>query len=144
MLPLNDLELLHAHAQPCRYVCLETSCIHPHLHLTVAWSLTLSCIFLTLSLRLLSSVCGFFMIMLHVLTIVGATSGCAVAGSKPSCKWYGAHMVLTVLTAIPRVIGGAGVHEGLLLQISCLLSSTTSMLFLFTAGRHLSSAAPLV
>ncbi|KAM2035218.1 hypothetical protein EV2_039230 [Malus domestica] len=38
-------------------------------HLTVAWSLALSCIFLTLSLRLLSSVCGFFMIILHVLKI---------------------------------------------------------------------------
>ncbi|KAM3001419.1 hypothetical protein FF2_037712 [Malus domestica] len=113
-------------------------------YLTVAWSLTLSCIFLTLSLGLLLSVCGFFMIILHVLTITGATSRCAAAGSKPSCKWYGAHMVLTVLTMIPRVIGGAGVHKGLFLQISCLSSSTTSMLFLLTASRHLSSAALLV
>ncbi|CAN6575254.1 hypothetical protein FF1_010805 [Malus domestica] len=59
-----------------------------------------SCIFLTLSLRLLPSVCGFFLILLHVLTIAGAISGCAAAGSRSSSKWYGAHMVSTVLTAI--------------------------------------------
>ncbi|PON55389.1 Transmembrane protein [Parasponia andersonii] len=58
-----------------------------------------SCIFLTLSLRLLPSVCGVFLILLHVLTIVGAVSGCAAA-SAGSGKWYGAHMVATVLTAI--------------------------------------------
>ncbi|GMN59788.1 hypothetical protein TIFTF001_028879 [Ficus carica] len=58
-----------------------------------------SCIFLTLSLRLIPSVCGFFLILLHVLTIVGAVSGCAAA-SAASGKWYGAHMVATVLTAI--------------------------------------------
>lgn len=58
-----------------------------------------SCIFLTLSLRLLPSVCGFFLILLHIFTIAGAISGCAAA-SAASNKWYGAHMVATVLTAI--------------------------------------------
>ncbi|XP_050383010.1 uncharacterized protein LOC126799791 [Argentina anserina] len=58
-----------------------------------------SCIFLTLSLRLLPSVCGFFVILLHIFTIVGAVSGCAAA-SAGTGKWYGAHMVATVLTAI--------------------------------------------
>ncbi|KAG6763849.1 hypothetical protein NC651_020043 [Populus alba x Populus x berolinensis] len=58
-----------------------------------------SCIFLTLSLRLVPSVCGFFLILLHVLTIVGAVSGCAAASSGTN-KWYAAHMVATVLTAI--------------------------------------------
>ncbi|KAK9919200.1 hypothetical protein M0R45_027811 [Rubus argutus] len=58
-----------------------------------------SCIFLTLSLRLLPSVCGFFVILLHIFTIAGAVSGCAAA-SAGTGKWYGAHMVATVLTAI--------------------------------------------
>ncbi|XP_061368563.1 uncharacterized protein LOC133311522 [Gastrolobium bilobum] len=57
-----------------------------------------SCIFLTLSLRLLPSLCGFFLILLHVLTIAGAVAGCAaVSGAN---RWYSAHMVATVLTAI--------------------------------------------
>ncbi|KAF3455171.1 hypothetical protein FNV43_RR05619 [Rhamnella rubrinervis] len=59
-----------------------------------------SCIFLTLSLRLFPSICGFFLILLHVFTIVGAVSGCAAAASGMSSRWYGAHMVATVLTAI--------------------------------------------
>ncbi|CAI9090802.1 OLC1v1025656C1 [Oldenlandia corymbosa var. corymbosa] len=50
-----------------------------------------SCIFLTLSLRLVPSLCGFFLILLHILTIVGAISGCAAASSGAG-KWYGAHM----------------------------------------------------
>ncbi|CAK9149089.1 unnamed protein product [Ilex paraguariensis] len=58
-----------------------------------------SCIFLTLSLRLVPSLCGFFLILLHILTIAGAVSGCAAASSGAG-KWYGAHMVSTVLTAI--------------------------------------------
>ncbi|XP_062152386.1 uncharacterized protein LOC133860781 [Alnus glutinosa] len=58
-----------------------------------------SCIFLTLSLRLLPSISGFFLILLHVLTIAGAVSGCAAASSGTS-RWYAAHMVTTVLTAI--------------------------------------------
>ncbi|KAM1404983.1 hypothetical protein ACFX2I_013418 [Malus domestica] len=41
--------------------------------------------------------------------------GCHAAGSKPSSKWYGAHMVLTV---VPRVVGGVSIHEGFLLQFS--------------------------
>ncbi|KAI4368262.1 hypothetical protein MLD38_016838 [Melastoma candidum] len=58
-----------------------------------------SCIFLTLSLRLLPSLCGFFVILLHVFTIVGAVSGCTAASSG-TWRWYAAHMVMTVLTAI--------------------------------------------
>ncbi|XP_027352832.1 uncharacterized protein LOC113863446 [Abrus precatorius] len=56
-----------------------------------------SCIFLTLSLRLIPSLCGFFLILLHVFTIAGAISGCAAVGTN---RWYSAHMVATVLTAI--------------------------------------------
>ncbi|PKI45116.1 hypothetical protein CRG98_034500 [Punica granatum] len=60
-----------------------------------------SCIFLTLSLRLLPSLCGFFLILLHVFTIIGAVSGCAAASTGGGRgKWYAAHMVATVLTAI--------------------------------------------
>ncbi|KAK4796437.1 hypothetical protein SAY86_028763 [Trapa natans] len=62
-----------------------------------------SCIFLTLSLRLLPSLCGFFLILLHVVTIAGAVSGCAAAGGGSGSgrgKWYATHMVATVLTAI--------------------------------------------
>ena len=58
-----------------------------------------SCIFLTLSLRLVPSICGFFLILLHVFTIAGAVSGCAAASSGTN-RWYAAHMVATVLTAI--------------------------------------------
>ncbi|CAL5336958.1 unnamed protein product [Camellia sinensis] len=60
-----------------------------------------SCIFLTISLRLVPSLCGFFLIFLHILTILGAIFGCtAVSDGSGSNKWYGAHMVATVLTAI--------------------------------------------
>lgn len=58
-----------------------------------------SCIFLTLSLRLIPSACGFFLILLHVLTIAGAVFGChAVTAGRG--RWYAVHMVATVLTAI--------------------------------------------
>lgn len=59
-----------------------------------------SCIFLTLSLRLFPSISGFFLILLHILTIAGAVFGCAAASSGGSSRWYAAHMVATVLTAI--------------------------------------------
>lgn len=61
-----------------------------------------SCIFLTISLRLIPSLTGFALILLHILTIAGAVSGCAAASSASgaSSKWYGVHMVGTVLTAI--------------------------------------------
>ncbi|XP_050237035.1 uncharacterized protein LOC126686824 [Mercurialis annua] len=59
-----------------------------------------SCIFLTLSLRLLPSLCGFFFILLHTLTIIGAISGCSVATSDTSSKLYAAHMIANSLTAI--------------------------------------------
>ncbi|KAK6144933.1 hypothetical protein DH2020_021753 [Rehmannia glutinosa] len=58
-----------------------------------------SCIFLTLSLRLIPSLIGALLILLHITTIAGAVSGCAAA-SRGSSKLYGAHMVATVLTAI--------------------------------------------
>ncbi|KAK9159678.1 hypothetical protein Syun_006019 [Stephania yunnanensis] len=58
-----------------------------------------SCIFLTLSLRLFPSICGFFFILLHVFTIAGAISGCAAISAETN-RWYAAHMVATVLTAI--------------------------------------------
>ncbi|CAH8259059.1 unnamed protein product [Arabidopsis lyrata] len=58
-----------------------------------------SCIFLTLSLRLIPSLCGFFLILLHATTIVAAVSGCAAA-SYGKNRWYAAHMIATVLTAI--------------------------------------------
>ncbi|XP_042475947.1 uncharacterized protein LOC122057761 [Macadamia integrifolia] len=58
-----------------------------------------SCIFLTLSLRLLPSICGLFLILLHIFTIFGAISGCTAASSGTN-RWYAAHMVFTVLTAI--------------------------------------------
>ncbi|XP_047336525.1 uncharacterized protein LOC124940088 [Impatiens glandulifera] len=58
-----------------------------------------SCIFLTLSLRLIPSPIGFLLIFLHVLTIAGAVSGCAAA-SGSGRRWYGAQMVATVVTAI--------------------------------------------
>ncbi|PWA85628.1 hypothetical protein CTI12_AA146830 [Artemisia annua] len=72
-----------------------------------------SCIFLTLSLRLFPSLAGAFLILLHIITIAGAIAGCnaAVAGST---KWYAAHMVATVLTAI---------FQG---SVSVLIFTTTS------------------
>ncbi|XP_057784490.1 uncharacterized protein LOC131001876 [Salvia miltiorrhiza] len=60
-----------------------------------------SCIFLTLSLRLIPSLVGALLILLHIVTIGGAVSGCAAARRRVGGgKFYGAHMVATVLTAI--------------------------------------------
>ncbi|KAG6389178.1 hypothetical protein SASPL_150637 [Salvia splendens] len=82
---------------------------HPHTHKVfllsnyILLSGASSCIFLTLSLRLLPSLIGLLFILLHVITIAGAVSGCAGASRSPSsaaAKLYGAHMVATVLTAI--------------------------------------------
>ncbi|KAL4313216.1 hypothetical protein GQ457_01G035260 [Hibiscus cannabinus] len=58
-----------------------------------------SCIFLTLSLRLFPSLCGFFLILLQAITIAGAVTGCSIAVSG-SNRWYAAHMVVMVLTSI--------------------------------------------
>ncbi|PWA47754.1 hypothetical protein CTI12_AA167800 [Artemisia annua] len=58
-----------------------------------------SCIFLTLSLRLIPSGAGALLVLLHLITIAGAISGCN-AVSAGSNKWYAIHMVATVLTAI--------------------------------------------
>ncbi|CAN1314379.1 hypothetical protein LINPERPRIM_LOCUS29311 [Linum perenne] len=57
------------------------------------------CIFLTISLRMIPSLCGFFLVLLHVLTITGAVCGCATTSSE-KFGWYSAHMVVPVLTAI--------------------------------------------
>ncbi|KAJ0735415.1 hypothetical protein HanPI659440_Chr11g0431911 [Helianthus annuus] len=72
-----------------------------------------SCIFLTLSLRLIPSGAGALLVLLHIATIAGAISGCN-AVSAGSNKWYAAHMVATVLTAI---------FQG---SISVLIFTTTS------------------
>ncbi|XP_076881028.1 uncharacterized protein LOC143529023 [Bidens hawaiensis] len=72
-----------------------------------------SCIFLTLSLRLFPSVVGALLVLLHAITIAGAISGCN-AVSAGSHKWYAAHMVATVLTAI---------FQG---SVSVLIFTTTS------------------
>ncbi|GKV29268.1 hypothetical protein SLE2022_220960 [Rubroshorea leprosula] len=58
-----------------------------------------SCVFLTLSLRLIPSLCGFFFILLNVVAIVAAICGCSVV-TTGSNKRYAAHMVATVLTSI--------------------------------------------
>ncbi|KAL3634458.1 hypothetical protein CASFOL_021512 [Castilleja foliolosa] len=81
---------------------------HPHTHKVFLLSNYIllgaasSCIFLTLSLRLIPSLVGFLFIFLQILTIAGAVSGCAAASRTASSagKFYGAHMVATVLTAI--------------------------------------------
>ncbi|XP_015075689.1 uncharacterized protein LOC107019833 [Solanum pennellii] len=62
-----------------------------------------SCIFLTLSLRLIPSLYGFLFILLHILTIGGAVFGCATVSAlsqSADTKGYGAHMVSSVLIAI--------------------------------------------
>ncbi|KAL6509394.1 hypothetical protein OROGR_022704 [Orobanche gracilis] len=61
-----------------------------------------SCIFPTLSLRLFPSLAGFLFIVLHITTIFGDVSGCAAVSRAASSagKFYGAHMVGAVLTAI--------------------------------------------
>ncbi|KVH91025.1 uncharacterized protein LOC112521881 [Cynara cardunculus var. scolymus] len=69
-----------------------------------------SCIFLTLSLRLFPSLAGSSLILLHIITIAGAIAGC----NATKWKWYAAHMVATVLTAI---------FQG---SVSVLIFTTTS------------------
>ncbi|MFS7988773.1 hypothetical protein Hanom_Chr11g01038811 [Helianthus anomalus] len=72
-----------------------------------------SCIFLTLSLRLIPSIAGALLVLLHIITIAGAISGCT-AVSAGSSKWYAVHMVAAVLTAI---------FQG---SVSVLIFTTTS------------------
>ena len=55
----------------------------PALHLRHP-GMAASCIFLVLSLRPSPSLCGFFLILLHVFTIVGAVSGYATVSSAAS------------------------------------------------------------
>ncbi|KAJ6817514.1 uncharacterized protein M6B38_410250 [Iris pallida] len=62
-----------------------------------------SCIFLTLSLRLIPSVIGFLVILLHLFTILSsvfASSRPPSSSSQGSAKWHVAHMAATVLAAI--------------------------------------------
>lgn len=58
-----------------------------------------SCVFLTLSLRLIPSLSGFFFILLNIIAIAVAISSVSAA-TIGSNKWYAAHMVVTVLTSI--------------------------------------------
>ncbi|XAR64570.1 hypothetical protein NMG60_11008303 [Bertholletia excelsa] len=57
-----------------------------------------SCIFLTLSLRLLPSAAGALLILLHLLTITAAVAGISTVLS--SGRWHGVHMSATVMAAI--------------------------------------------
>ncbi|RLM73442.1 uncharacterized protein C2845_PM15G13030 [Panicum miliaceum] len=60
------------------------------------------CGFLTLSLRLVPSVDGFLLILLHALTVGAAVAGCAViaAPDPPRGRCYTAHMSATVVVSI--------------------------------------------
>ncbi|PKA59290.1 hypothetical protein AXF42_Ash001384 [Apostasia shenzhenica] len=60
-----------------------------------------SCIFLTLSLRLLPSPCGLLLISLHSLTAIAAASSASGASSLPlSDRSHAAHTSAAALTAI--------------------------------------------
>ena len=62
-----------------------------------------SCIFLTLSLRLLPSPCGLLLIFLHALTAVFSAAGCSgsfTAGPANPAPWHTAHTAGAALTAI--------------------------------------------
>ncbi|CAL5031245.1 unnamed protein product [Urochloa decumbens] len=60
------------------------------------------CGFLTLSLRLVPSVDGFLLILLHALTVAAAVAGCAViaAPDPPRGRCYTVHMSATVVVSI--------------------------------------------
>ncbi|RWW29898.1 hypothetical protein BHE74_00013630 [Ensete ventricosum] len=58
-----------------------------------------SCVFLTLSLRLIPSPCGLLLVALHALTAVAAASACATTPAS-TARWHAAHMASTVLAAI--------------------------------------------
>ncbi|XP_073004572.1 uncharacterized protein [Typha latifolia] len=87
-----------AEMTPAHYRAHKTFLLSNYLLLGAASS----CVFLTLSLRLFPSLSGFFLILLHILTIIAAVSSCATAPSSTSTSssWYGAHMASTVLAAI--------------------------------------------
>uniref|UniRef100_A0A453G5B8 Uncharacterized protein n=4 Tax=Triticinae TaxID=1648030 RepID=A0A453G5B8_AEGTS len=62
-----------------------------------------SCIFLTLSLRLLPSPCGLLLVFLHALTAVFSAAGCSgsfTAGPANPAPWHTAHTAGAALTAI--------------------------------------------
>jgi hypothetical protein len=60
------------------------------------------CGFLTLSLRLVPSVDGFLLILLHALTVAAALAGCAIiaAPDPPWGRIHTAHMSATVVISI--------------------------------------------
>ncbi|KQK11009.1 uncharacterized protein LOC100838770 [Brachypodium distachyon] len=58
-----------------------------------------SCIFLTLSLRLLPSPCGLLLVFLHALTAVFSAAGCSGSFTGPA-SWHTAHTAGAALTAI--------------------------------------------
>jgi hypothetical protein len=61
-----------------------------------------SCIFLTLSLRLLPSTCGLLLIFLHALTAVFSAAGCSGSFTAPAtpAQWHNTHTAGAALTAI--------------------------------------------
>ncbi|KAL6614010.1 hypothetical protein ACP70R_036280 [Stipagrostis hirtigluma subsp. patula] len=61
-----------------------------------------SCIFLTLSLRLLPSPCGLLLLFLHALTAVFSAAGCSGSFTAPATppQWHNAHTAGAALTAI--------------------------------------------
>ncbi|KAI4974623.1 hypothetical protein ZWY2020_048230 [Hordeum vulgare] len=69
---------------------------------TPSTNLPSGCGFLTLSLRLVPSVDGFLLILLHALTVAAVVAGCAViaAPDPPRGRVYTAHMSGTVVVSI--------------------------------------------
>ena len=61
-----------------------------------------SCIFLTLSLRLLPSPCGLLLLFLHALTAVFSAASCSGSFTAPAtpAQWHNAHTAGAALTAI--------------------------------------------
>ncbi|KAL5222544.1 hypothetical protein ABZP36_027257 [Zizania latifolia] len=61
-----------------------------------------SCIFLTLSLRLIPSPCGLLLLFLHALTAVFSAAGCSGSFTAPAtpAQWHNAHTAGAALTAI--------------------------------------------
>jgi hypothetical protein len=59
-----------------------------------------SCIFLTLSLRLLPTPCGLLLVFLHALTAVFSAAGCSGSFTAGPAPWHTAHTAGAALTAI--------------------------------------------
>jgi hypothetical protein len=56
-----------------------------------------SCIFLTLSLRLLPSPCGLLLVFLHALTAVFSAAGCSGSFTSGPAPWHTAGAALTAI-----------------------------------------------